>query len=148
MVGCIVRPVAALLALVAVGGAGAGPGFPALTFTASELFKPIATIHAPAGTSWGAGAMCRGYLVLGIDINEDSSGLQFWDISNPRSPKLAAQKYDAESHKLREIQGYSFTTAYGGDYVAIPSHTGMEVWDFTDIKNAHRISAIKLAQGG
>ena len=119
-----------------------------MTFTTAELFKPISTIHSPAGTSWGNGTLYRGYLVLGFDIHEDSSGFQFWDISNPRSPKMVAQKYDFESKHLREIQGYSITTSYGPDYVVMPSHAGIEIWDFSDIKNLKNVSAVAMAPGG
>lgn len=137
-----------LFGLTAPLQAAAGPGFPAMTFTTAELFKPIATIHSPAGTSWGNGTLFRGYLVLGIDVHEDSAGLQFWDISNPRSPQLVHQKYDSESKRLREIQGYSFTSSYGPDYVAIPSHAGIEIWDFSDIGNLKSVSALSMSKGG
>ncbi|MDQ3003529.1 MAG: Ig-like domain-containing protein [Fibrobacterota bacterium] len=125
-----------------------GPGIPSLTYTTAELFKPLATFHSPAGTSWGNGTLFRGYLVLGIDVKEDSAGLQFWDISDPRQPKLVHQKYDSESKRLREIQGFSFTSSYGPDYVAIPSHAGIEIWDFTDIRNPKSVSALAMSKGG
>lgn len=129
-------------------GSWADPGLPALTYRADELFKPLGTFHSPAGTSWGNGTFFRGYLVLGIDVNEDSSGFQFWDISDPRKPRMAYQKYDAESRRLREIQGYSFGVGYGKDFVAIPSHAGIEIWDFSDVASIKRAGAVALAQGG
>lgn len=129
-------------------GPGAGPGLPSLRYQAGDLFKALGTFQSPAGTSWGNGTFFRGYLVLGFDVNEDSSGLQFWDISDPRKPRMAYQKYDAESRRLREIQNYSFGVGYGKDYVAIPSHAGMEIWDFSDLAAVRRAGAVELAQGG
>jgi hypothetical protein len=128
--------------------AQAGPGFPALTFSQAELFKPLSTFYSPVGTSWGNGTLFRGYLVMGVDVKEDSAGLQFWNISNPRNPKLVSQKYDTESKRLREIQGYSFTSSYGPDYVAIPSHSGIEIWDLTDIMKPTSISSLAMSKGG
>ena len=136
------------LAVAAGSVQAAGPGIPSLTFTAAELFKPLSTFKSPAGTSWGNGTLFRGYLVLGIDVKEDSAGLQFWDISNPRKPVMVSEKNDGETHRLREIQGYSFSAAYGPDYVVIPSHAGIEIWDFTDIRNLKPVSRLAMSQGG
>jgi hypothetical protein len=125
-----------------------GPGIPDTKYESTELFKPLAYFHSPIGTSWGNGVFYRGYLLLGIDVDEDSSGFQFWDISNPRKPTLVAQKYDDESKRLREIQNFSFAHGYGRDLAVIPSHEGIEIWDFTDIQAPHRYSALALAKGG
>jgi hypothetical protein len=125
-----------------------GPGIPANTYQASELFKPLSTIHSPSGTSWGNGNMIHGYLVVGVDKGEDSTGLLMYDISNPRQPRLAGQKYDAESKRLREIQDFTFVTLEGRDYAAIPSHAGVEIWDFTDALAPRRVSALSIVNGG
>ncbi|MDB5049143.1 MAG: hypothetical protein JWO30_2214 [Fibrobacteres bacterium] len=127
---------------------GDGPGIPRERYDSSELFKALSTFHSPEGTSWGNGAFYRGYLLLGIDVDEDSAGFQFWDVSDPRKPKLVAQKYDEESKRLREIQNFSFARGYGRDLAAIPSHEGVEIWDFTDIQAPHRYGSADLAHGG
>jgi hypothetical protein len=92
--------------------------------------------------------MIHGYLVVGVDKGEDSTGLLMYDISNPRQPRLAGQKYDAESKRLREIQDFTFVTLEGRDYAAIPSHAGVEIWDFTDALAPRRVSALSIVNGG
>lgn len=123
-------------------------GMPALAWQPAELFTKVGGMQAPAGTSWGNATFHKGHLVLGFDADEDSSGFRFYDISNPRAPRLVHQKYDAESRRLREIQGYSFALGYGRDLVAIPSHAGLEIWDFTDHAAVRRHGAVALARGG
>jgi hypothetical protein len=132
---------------LSAGGARA-PGLPALRYSQDSLFQRVGTFRSPAGTSWGNATFFKDHLVIGIDYDEDSAGFQIWDISNPRKPVLAAEKNDAESHRLREIQNYSFATGYGRDLVAIPSHLGMEIWDFTDVKKPKRHGAVALSRGG
>jgi hypothetical protein len=139
----------ALFALAAAAEAREpGPGPSHERYDAADLFKPLSIFHSPEGTSWGNGVFYNGYLLMGVDVDEDSSGFQFWDISDPRNPKLAAQKYDAETKRLREIQNFSWAFGYGKDLAAIPSHEGVEIWDFTDIHAAHRFSSVDLAHGG
>ncbi len=125
-----------------------GPGISPLTFNDTETFTPLANFRSPPGTSFGNGAMYRGYFAVGIDVEEDSAGFQFWDISNPRLPRLAAQKYDAESRRLREIQNFSFARIEGRDLVAFPSHAGLEIWDFTDFPDIRRHSSLAIEEGG
>lgn len=141
---------AGLLALgLARAAAGApGPGIPKAAYADTSLFKPLSSFHSPARTSWGNGVMLDGYFLVGFDVDEDSSGFQVWDFSNPRAPRMAMQKYDAETKRLREIQNFSFAYGYGRTLAAIPSHAGLEIWDFTDILKPARYGAVALAQGG
>lgn len=138
----------AMAAMAATRSPAPGPGIPHVGYEDSALFAPLSTFHSPAGTSWGNGVMLNGYLLIGIDVDEDSSGFQVWDISDPRAPRMLAQKYDAESKRLREIQNFSFAYGYGRTLAAIPSHEGVEIWDFTDITDPHRHGAVDLAHGG
>jgi hypothetical protein len=144
----LLSALAAFTVPAAAGAREPGPGAPHQRYDASELFKPLSIFHSPEGTSWGNGVFFNGYLLMGVDVDEDSSGLQFWDISDPRHPRLAAQKYDEETKRLREIQNFSFAFGYGRDLAAIPSHEGVEIWDFTDIHAPHRHGSVGLAHGG
>ena len=48
-------------------------------------------------------------------------GLEFWDVSNPRTP-LLVQRYDNEdTHGLREAHGFAFSTSYPYDVFAVQS---------------------------
>lgn len=126
----------------------AGSAVPSLRYPPDSLFKAVGALRAPAGTSWGNATWFKDHLVVGIDYDEDSAGFRVYDISNPRNPVLASEKNDAETHRLREIQNFSFATGYGKDLCAIPSHLGLEIWDFTDVKKPKRHGAVELSRGG
>ena len=136
------------LAVEADARAVSGPGIPRTRYDDTAVFAPLSEFHSPERTSWGNGVFLDGYLLIGFDVDEDSSGFQVWDISDPRAPRMVAQKCDAETKRLREIQGFSFAHGYGRTLAAIPSHEGLEIWDFTDIKEPHRHASVDLAHGG
>jgi MYXO-CTERM domain-containing protein len=128
------RFTAALLAslTVAMSAHADGPGLGNLTYTAAEVFKPIAQINGALGAPRAHGTMHmhRGYLaiVYAPDSGKSFGGFSFFDMSNPRAPKLAFAKDDDETHPLREAHGYGFF----GDLVFLQSDRGFHVWDWSD----------------
>ena len=126
-----------------------GPGLPKLTFTAAELFKPIGTILPTTSTGeqrgLGLTTMHKGWLatVPATDSGRAGGGFAFYDVSNPRSPQLVAKR-DVPS--LREQHGFARSApgAYPGDYVVLQAGTGIEFWDWTDVRNPVLLKAMAL----
>src|SRR6185503_10956020 len=89
-----------------------GPGISNLAWKQTDLFKPLYTFHsvsaagaAPKGLNHVA--MVNGYLFLpyGEDSGAPGGGISFWDVSDPRAPKLV---YSQDENDLREAHGYGF----------------------------------------
>src|SRR5690349_17684080 len=96
----LARPAAsfALLAtLLAASGARAdGPGLPNLTYTPAEVFTVIGHIGAENGSPRGHGSLSfhRGYLtvIFSEDSGKGNGGFAFYDVSDPKQPKLVMSK--------------------------------------------------------
>lgn len=134
-----------LVALTAATSAHAdGPGLGNLAYTEAEVFKPIAQINAAIGAPRAHGTMHmhRGYLaiVYAPDSGKSFGGFSFFDVSNPRAPKLAFAKDDDETHPLREAHGYGFY----GDLVFLQSRNGFHVWDWSDPLAPKKVSEATL----
>ncbi len=112
----------------------AGPGLPNLTYSSSEVFKPISTIHSAVGTAKrgeGNVQMVEGYLFVpfGVDSGAPGGGVSFYDISNPRSPQKVSQ---VNVNSLREPHGIGFSTSYGGHFATMQAVDGIQFWDFSN----------------
>jgi DNA-binding beta-propeller fold protein YncE len=126
-----------------------GPGLPKLSFTEGELFEPLSLIlpTTPSGQRRGNGltTMHKGWFatVYANDSGQSGGGFAFYDLSNPRSPQLVARK-DVPS--LREQHGFARSApgAYPGDYIALQAGTGIEFWDWTDVRNPVLLNAMAL----
>ncbi|GIV34418.1 MAG: hypothetical protein KatS3mg031_1953 [Chitinophagales bacterium] len=116
-----------------------GPGLGNLTYSASELFKPIAVLSAQNGAPLGHGhaMMFKGYLalILAHDSGERGGGFAFMDVSDPRNPQAVLTKVDAETEKIREGHGYGFFRIGERDYVALQTIEGIQIWDWTDVQS-------------
>lgn len=123
----------------------AGPGLPNLSYT--QAFVPLSTIKSgirgtggvadgygnpPILSKRGEGTaqMYDGYLFVpfGVDSGRRGGGFAFWDISNPRIPKMVKQ---VDVERLREPHGFGFS----GRSVVMQSIGGIQFWDFTDPLN-------------
>ena len=124
----------------------AGPGLGNVSFDADELFSPIATISSPRGH--GNVAMVNGYLM--VIYSSDSGGgagdggIEFWDVSNPRNPTLAARHDNADTHGLREAHGFGFSNSYPGDYMVTQAVEGVQFWDVSNPLNLRLLSYMDL----
>jgi DNA-binding beta-propeller fold protein YncE len=126
-----------------------GPGLSKVTFAASELFTPITRIQPTLadGTRRGFGlvTMHKGWLatVPATDSGNPGGSFSFYDFSNPRAPVRIAQR-DVPS--LREQHGFVRTApgSYGGDYCVLQSGSGIEFWDWSDVRNPVLLSAMAL----
>ena len=134
---------------VASGGGLDGPGLSKLTFSAAEVFKPIGVIPPAtiAGVARGIGlaTMHKGWLatVPAADSGKSGGGFAFYDVSNPRAPVLVASR---SVPSLREQHGFARSApgAYAGDYVVLQAGTGIEFWDWTDVRNPALLKAMVL----
>ncbi|MBI3843946.1 MAG: hypothetical protein HY292_04830 [Planctomycetes bacterium] len=125
-----------------------GPGVPNLRYDPSEVFTVIGSITARDGAprAHGNASMIHGYLavIFSRDGGLDQGGFAFYDISNPRCPRLVSRKDDAETNDLREAHGYGFTRVSGRDVVVLQATRGVQFWDWTDVTHPVRLSYLLL----
>lgn len=115
-----------------------GPGLGNLAYSQSELFTSIAPFHAASARGDRKGmnvtSMFKGYMLFGYgeDSGNPGGGFAFYDVSNPRSPKLVFSK---DVNDLRESHAYGLHSHGGRDYFAAQSIYGIHIYDVTDIRN-------------
>lgn len=111
-----------------------GPGLGNLTYTPEELWKAASVIHAPGGKGMNVVNMYKGYLLFGYgrDSGNPGGGFAFYDVSNPRAPKLVSNK---DVNDLRESHAYGLHSYDGHDYFSAQSVKGIHIYDATDVKN-------------
>ncbi|MCH8745955.1 MAG: Ig-like domain-containing protein, partial [Chloroflexi bacterium] len=123
-----------------------GPGLGNLTYSPSELFQPIGVIQSPSGH--GNAAMVNGYLMVIYSTDGGGSsgdgGIEFWDVSNPRTPVLVAQHDTIDTHGLREAHGFAFSNSYPGSYMVAQAVKGIQFWDLTDPSSIALLSYLDL----
>jgi PKD repeat protein len=149
-----------------------GPGLGNLTYTSAELFKPVSMITSlahpldPAHSSayesrevpatypgrkdygMNAGIMINGYFLTSFapDSGLGPGGFLLYDVSNPRQIQLVKKIYEPEGRTKEFRETHSFGTAKigGKTYVVLPSITGVEFWDFTDINDIKQVKKLAL----
>jgi len=124
-----------------------GPGIPKIQFKKEELFKPLSTLKAPAGLGHGWPILYKGYLVVPhIKDGGVNGGWGFFDISNPRSPRMVFEKRDNETADVREQLSWGLATVgYGGKTIAaIAAWKGVQFWDWTQPEKMSRLSYLEL----
>ncbi len=109
-----------------------GPGLPNLTYPEASVFTVIGRINATTGAPRGHGTMTmhRGHLaiVFAPDSGKGFGGFAFFDISDPRAPKLVGKRDDAETKPGREAHGFGLF----GDLAFLQTIHGFSVWDWSD----------------
>jgi len=111
-----------------------GPGLPNLSYSSSEVFKPLVILQSDvAGSARGHGTvqMVNGYLFVpfGRDSGASGGGFSFYDMSNPRAPLKVSQ---TDVTALREPHGFGFSNSYPGRYAVMQAINGIQFWDFTN----------------
>jgi DNA-binding beta-propeller fold protein YncE len=123
-----------------------GPGLGNLAYSDAELFVPAGFVQSPEGH--GNATMIGGYLMALYSSDGGGSprdgGIDFWDVSDPRAPRLAHRHENADTHQLREIHGFGVSTSYPMDVAAFQSIRGVQFWDFTDPAAISLLSEIEL----
>lgn len=123
-----------------------GPGLGNLSYAANELFTPVGFIESPQGH--GNVAMVGGYLMVLYSSDgggrSSDGGFEFWDVSNPREPRLAYRHDTPETNGLREAHGFGLSLDYAYDVLAVQSVEGIQLWDVTDPSAIQLLSALDL----
>ncbi|MEQ9501398.1 MAG: Ig-like domain-containing protein [Deltaproteobacteria bacterium] len=124
----------AFLFAASTASAQVGPGLGNLTYNASEVFTPVGFVESPEGH--GNVAIVQGYLMVIYSSdgggNANNGGIEFWDVSNPRSPSLAVRYDNTETHGLREAHGFSLAWVGTQLLLAAQGVDGVQIWDVTN----------------
>jgi YVTN family beta-propeller protein len=128
-----------------------GPGLGNLTFQPSELFRTSGRITAPpTSPRQGPGNvdMVNGYLMVLTETDGGGSAttgaFEFWNVSNPRMPFRVIRHDNVDTHGNRENHGFSMSSSYAGDYLAIQGVEGIMFWDVTDPLNVRPLNYLDL----
>ena len=141
-------PLSVIITLAGMVHATEGPGILKKTFKAEELFVPMGRIDSSSEGLRGHAAMqlFKGYLA-GVEARDSGAGdaaIVFFDISDPQNPKRVTTYVDEHTKVLFEGHNYGFIEKNGRDYVFLNAQTGIQIWDWTDIKNPKYISSLKI----
>lgn len=92
--------------------------------------------------------MHNGYLVVlyAPDSGTGPGGLRFYDVSDPRNPRLVHDLYEPEgrTREFREAHSIGFSSFDGVDYAVFHSGKGLEFWDLSDVRDPHPVGKIVL----
>lgn len=159
------RAAAAMASLAQARLATTGPGLGNKTYTAAELFKPIALIESESSAGAGDGdipfryghrkdygtnvaLMVNGYFLtmFAPDSGQSTGGFLLYDVSDPRRIRLVKKIYDPEgtTAEFREPHAIGSATINGRLYIVVPSTKGIEFWDFTDINDIRQVKKVVL----
>ncbi len=141
-----------------------GPGLGNLTYTSGELFGEISRIHPDDGGALGVSThygynlahMVNGYMVTvfaedGGGVRGDKrGGIQFYDVSNPRAPRIVKKVWDPNvtTKRMREIHAVCFADIGAQKLMVMPSEKGIQIWDVADVNNPARVSLFEFVNGG
>ncbi len=135
-------------ALVSSGLHAAGPGLANQSYPAAEVFQIIGRIDGALGAprAHGTLVMHNGYLavIFSKDSGEGDGGFAFYDVSDPRNPKLVFAKDDAETEDIREAHGFGVSRIGGRDYIVLQASFGVQFWDWTDVTQPKLVKYLKL----
>ena len=122
--GCVGR-------LLRCGAAGAGPRQPDLPGGRSLA----ADQHAAAGPHQGLhmAFMADGYLnvVWAPDNDQGEEGIDVWDVSDPRSPRLVRRWNNADTQGVPQQHGFGLWNRDGQIVLAVHLRAGMRFYDVT-----------------
>lgn len=135
-----------LLGLALNAAAQTGPGLPQVTFTAAELYKPVATLKMPDAFGQNLVSMHKGYMmvVFAPDHMNPGGGLRFYDMSDPRKPAVVSTLNTPQTQEFVEAHGWGASSSYPGDYAVFQSRTGIQFWDLTDVMKPKLIKDMAL----
>lgn len=142
-----------LLMAVGVVAAGEAPArpLPPQPGPASNAipFELLAAFNTDNGAKGGHSLITsyRGRLVI-ISSRDGGGGdgrLAFFDIADLRKPRLIHQLYDENTKKLREAHSYGYCTGPAGEFVALQTRTGIQIWDWREATSPKMLSDLTVA---
>lgn len=135
---------AALLAAGSPPRSAPGPGAPDTVFAATEVGKILSAIppevgEPPTGKTaapalaykHGTALMHDGWLVIPYANGAGTGGLGFFDISDPRAPRLVGKVFD---HMVREGHSVGASWSYPYPLLVTQASYGFQVWDVSDVR--------------
>jgi hypothetical protein len=106
-----------------------------------------AVSNRPYGTN--VGTMLNGYFVTTFapDSGLGSGGFLVYDIADPRRPRLVRRVFEpfGSTNKLREAHSLPAAIVDGRQLLAVQAIDGVELWDFTDVRNPVQFSRLPLS---
>ena len=138
-----------------------GPGIGNVAWADDDLFKPISWLEDPPplpqdlvrperGGFFGfqVATLLNGWFVAPFapDGGPGFGGIDVYDVSDPRDILLVKRIYDPDGRtaELREVHSLPAARIDDSIYVALPSTSGVEIWDFTDVNDIHPESRLRL----
>ena len=119
-----------------------GPGLPRLSYPASEVGSTLSYFKGIDGYAHGIATMVNGYFMLPIfDPKGTGAALEFYDLSDPRSPKLVHRQMDKQTALIRESLSIG---SMDGRYYAFQGSDGIVIWDFADVTKPVMVSYLPL----
>ena len=123
-------------------GQAPGPGVPSLSYPQGEVFTAIGRIRqAEAPEKHGAAVLHNGYLVIPVFEGLRTGGYRFYDISDPRDPRLVGS---VDQPDVRESHAIGFSNSYPGLYAVTQGSFGVHFWDWTDVENPVHLKHMPL----
>jgi YVTN family beta-propeller protein len=126
---------------------GTGPGLPNRTYPSRSVFQPLASFTASMGAprAHNSVSMVNGYLA--VVYSQDAvanGGIAFFDLSDPRRPRLVHRQEDAVTHDLSEAHSCAFSLSGGRTLAVLQAARGVQFWDWTDVRRPTRLSYLSL----
>lgn len=117
-------------------------------FDSSEVFSIIGRIDGRMGSPEGHGTltMHQGALVIVFskDSGQGNGGFAFYDIKDPRHPKLINRVQNDVTETIREAHGYGYARVNGRDYVALQATDGIQIWDWSSLQDPKLVKHLVL----
>ncbi len=124
-----------------------GPGLPTRAFDPGQVMQVIGAINASNGApqSHTSVVMHQGYMVeiYSEETIRPRAGIAVFDISDPASPLLVART-EEDTGLLSEQHAIAFTSQGGRDYAAHLAVDGIQIWDWTDVRDPHPVGHLVL----
>ncbi|NJN84608.1 MAG: PKD domain-containing protein, partial [Caldilineaceae bacterium] len=119
---------------------------PRRSFRDDQVMKVISTIDREDGAPGYHSSVVvhQGYMVevYSNGSTHPAGGFAFYDIYNPGEPRLIARKQDLIG--LDEQHAIGFSNSYPGETVALLAESGVQFWDWSDIRSPRQLSYLKL----
>jgi len=127
---------------ISSGSLAHAAGLGNLTYTATELDKPIANFGGEGASKWPTGPTGSNtaillrdtFIVMGSkDSGAPPGSFHFYDLKDPRAPRLLnTLDGTPETSQLRELHAMPVAIIDGRDFLVFPTTGGLQFFDFTD----------------